>query len=209
VIALPTLTLFAGAALLLLLSPGPNMAFVIAHGARYGWRGGVAAALGIGAADLVLTMLTAAGVTAIVAKWPPAFELIRVAGVLYLLWMAYKAWRISASLPAHRELQGSLASVFVRALLNSLLNPKALLFFLVFLPQFVVRGTAPVAQQLIILGAVLTAIAVVFHAGLGILGGAIHRLPSRSHGAARWQSRGLVLVLTMLAVRLALTSRPA
>lgn len=203
------LPLFTGAVLILLMSPGPNMAFVIAHGAGYGWRGGVAAALGIGGADLVLTMLTAAGVTAMVAQWPPALDLIRVAGATYLLWLAYKTLASSGAMPSQAPIQSSLASVFVRALLNSLLNPKALLFFMVFLPQFVIRDTTPVARQLIVLGGVLTAVAVVFHAGLGIFGGAIHRLPSRSHGAARWQSRGLAFVLVLLAVRLALTSRPA
>lgn len=70
IVDLATLSLFSAAAGLLLLSPGPNMAFVVAHGVSHGWRGGVAAALGIATADLVLTALTAAGVTAVVSGWP-------------------------------------------------------------------------------------------------------------------------------------------
>ena len=206
---LSTLLLFMGAVLLLLMSPGPNMAFVIAHGARYGWRGGVAAAFGIGAADVVLTAFTAAGLTAVIAQWPPSFDLIRAAGAVYLLWMAYQAIRAPATLPADSPIQASLGSVFVRAMLNSLLNPKALLFFMVFLPQFVDRSTSQIAQQLVILGVVLTLMAVAFHAVLGMLGGAIRGLMSRRVGAAQWQSRGMALVLILLAVRLALTSRPA
>lgn len=89
-ISLVTLGVFSGAVLLLLLSPGPNMAFVISQGVTHGWRGGVASALGIGVADLLLTALTAMGVTALVASWPPAFDLIRCAGVIYLLWLAFK-----------------------------------------------------------------------------------------------------------------------
>jgi threonine/homoserine/homoserine lactone efflux protein len=204
-----TLWLFAGAVLLLLMSPGPNMAFVIAHGASYGWRGGVAAALGIGAADLVLTAFTAAGLTAVIAQWPPSFDLIRMAGAFYLLWMAYQAIRTPAVLPAHSGIQASLGSVFVRAMLNSLLNPKALLFFMVFLPQFVDRGTSHVTQQLLVLGMVLTFIAIAFHAVLGLLGGAIRSLVSRKGGSVQWQSRGMATVLVLLAVRVALTSRPA
>jgi threonine/homoserine/homoserine lactone efflux protein len=98
--------------------------------------------------------------------------------------------------------------VLVPAMLNSLLNPKALLFFMVFLPQFVNPAGAPVAQQIVTLGVVLTAIAVVFHAVLGVLGGAIHRFLSRNKGAARLQSYGLASVLVLLALRLAVTSRP-
>lgn len=203
-----TLLLFTGAVLLLLMSPGPNMAFVIAHGARYGWRGGVAAALGIGAADLVLTALTAAGLTAAIAQWPPSFDLIRWAGVLYLLWMAYKAIRVRAELPTHAHLQASVRSVCIRAMLSSLLNPKALLFFMVFLPQFVVPGSASITRQIVLLGVVLTLIAIIFHIALGMLGGAIRRLASRNGDAMQWQSRGLAIVLVLLAIRLALTSTP-
>lgn len=208
-IELSTLLLFSGAVLMLLISPGPNMAFVIAHGASYGWRGGVAAALGIGAADLILTAFTAAGLTAVIAQWPPSFELIRTAGAVYLLWMAYQVIQSPGVLPAHSGVQASSGSVFMRAMLNSLLNPKALLFFMVFLPQFVDRDAPQVTQQLVWLGVVLTLIAVAFHALLGVLGGAIRRLVSSGGGFGRWQSRGMATVLVLLAVRLALTSRHA
>ena len=204
-----TLLLFAGAVLLLLMSPGPNMAFVIAHGASYGWRGGVVAALGIGAADLVLTALTAAGLTAAIAQWPPSFDLIRWAGAFYLLWMAWKAIRAHAGVPPHSAIQASLMSVFIRALLNSLLNPKALLFFMVFLPQFVVQGSSTVAQQIVVLGLVLTLVASVFHIALGLVGGVIRGYVSDKSQSAKWQSRGLALVLVLLAARLVFTSRPA
>ncbi len=218
IIDLATLSLFSAAAGLLLLSPGPNMAFVVAHGVSHGWRGGVAAALGIAVADLVLTALTAAGVTAAgvtaagvtaaVAGWPPAFDLIRWAGVGYLLWMAWGALRRPGFLQAGQLGTGSLASVAVRAMWNSLFNPKALLFFMVFLPQFVDTGKGRVAEQLLVLGFVLAAIAAVFHAALGALGGAVHRLVPSHPRAARWRGRGMALVLSLLAARLALMSRP-
>ncbi|HEX2011245.1 MAG TPA: LysE family translocator [Roseateles sp.] len=203
-----TLALFALAVLLLLMSPGPNMAFVIAHGLSYGWRGGVAASLGIGVADLLLTALTALGITALVAQWPPAFDLIRWAGVFYLLWMAWQAWRNPGVLAGlGRGPQRSLRAVALRSMLNSLLNPKALLFFMVFLPQFVDATRGPVARQLIALGVLLTLISMLFHAGLGALGGALKRLTAAGTRAARWQSRALALVLLALAIRLALLSR--
>ncbi|RFO96660.1 lysine transporter LysE [Rhodoferax lacus] len=203
-----TLTVFVGAVLLLLMSPGPNMAFVLAHGASYGWRGGAAAALGIGAADLVLTALTAAGITAIVMQWSYAFDLIRFTGVLYLMWMAWMALKRSVSVVTPSAIQTSLWSVFLRAMLNSLLNPKALLFFMVFLPQFVEANATSVMNQVVCLGVVLTIIAVSFHLVLGSLGGAIQRRVSRLQGVAHWQSRGLAVVLFLLALRLALSSRP-
>lgn len=208
-IDLATLAVFSGAVLLLLLSPGPNMAFVISHGVTHGWRGGVASALGIGVADALLTALTATGVTALVASWPPSFDVIRYAGVVYLLWLVFKTLQKKPGLDTAQQHRVPLGRVFLQAMLNSLLNPKALLFFVVFLPQFVRPEAGSIAVQLMLLGGVLTLVAGVFHVLLGIFGGALSRFfAGRSKGA--WlQTWGLATVLTVLAVRLAVMSRPA
>jgi len=205
---LQTLLVFTGAVMLLLISPGPSMAFVMSHGFTCGWRGGMAAAFGIAVADLILTVLTATGITGLVAAWPPSFDIIRYSGALYLLWMAYKALGRQRMGEATKASQTPLKSIFARAMLNSLLNPKALLFFLVFLPQFVVPEKGLIAQQIIILGAVLTLLAWVFHAALGAFGGAFERMLSGSGRFARLQPRLLASVLALLAVRLMVMSRP-
>lgn len=206
---LHTLMIFSGAVLLLLLSPGPNMAFVISHGVSMGWRGGLAASLGISLADLMLTVLTATGVTALIAAWPPSFDIIRFSGAVYLLWMAYKLLQPRRAGASHGPRETSLAAVFVAATLNSLLNPKALLFFIVFLPQFVVPAKGMVAEQLLLLGVVLSLIALVFHVVLGSCGCLIGRLFSAPGRMARWQPRLLASVLAVLALRLLLMSRSA
>lgn len=203
-----TLVVFTGAVMLLLISPGPSMAFVMSHGFSCGWRGGMAAAFGIAAADLVLTVLTATGITGLVAAWPPSFDIIRYSGALYLLWMAYKALVSRSTGSAFKGSAVPLKTIFVRAMLNSLLNPKALLFFLVFLPQFVVPAKGLIAQQILILGAVLTLLAWVFHAVLSAFGGAFQRQSSGSGRFARLQPRLLASVLALLAVRLVVMSRP-
>lgn len=205
---LATLAVFSGAVLLLLLSPGPNMAFVISHGVTYGWRGGLASALGIAVADLLLTVLTATGVTALVASWPPSFDLIRYAGVVYLLWLVFKTLQKKPGLDTAGVNRVPLARVFLQAMFNSLLNPKTLLFFVVFLPQFVRPQAGSIAVQLMVLGGVLTLIAALFHGVLGSFGGALSRFFARRSNSAWLQKWGLATVLTVLAVRLALMSRP-
>lgn len=206
---LSTLSIFLGAVLLLLLSPGPNMAFVISHGVAYGWRGGVASGLGIGAADIGLTLLTATGVTAVVASWPPAFDLLRYAGVAYLLWLAWKALAGNGALNLVDAVRVPLSTVFVRALCNSLLNPKALLFFMVFLPQFVRPDHGSIALQLVVLGLLLTLVSGIFHTSLGIFGALLARSFSGTTARfARLQSWLLAAVLLALALRLALLARP-
>jgi len=206
-ISLSTLATFSIAVLLLLCSPGPNMAFVMTCGMQHGVRGGVAAALGIGLADILLTILTACGITAIIIAWPPSFDLIRYAGTLYLLWMAYKALHKSAPVTQAANRTTSLRSVFARSCLNSLLNPKALLFFMVFLPQFVDTHAGMVTQQLLLLGVVLTIISTVFHALLGSFGHVIRQALMRHAKVARLQARLLAAVLSLLALRLLLMTR--
>jgi threonine/homoserine/homoserine lactone efflux protein len=207
-----TLLLFLAATLALFLSPGPNMAFVLSHAATHGPRGGLAVALGIGLADVVLTVLTATGVAGMVAAWPPSFDLLRLGGAAYLLWMAWSAWHHPSQLALTRTGAQSLVTVFRRSALNSLLNPKALLFFLVFLPQFVEASGTPVALQLAVLGGVLTIASVVFHGALGLVGGqlanALSARLAHSPRLAKLPGRIQALVLAALAVRLLLTQRP-
>lgn len=203
-----TLASFSLAVLLLLLSPGPNIAFVLLHGARYGLRGGIAAAAGIGAADLVLTGLTAGGITALVAAWPYSYDLIRYAGVVYLMNLARMSLRRPAPDGAPQGTPLPLAVVAVRAMLNALLNPKALLFFMVFLPQFVTPARGAVTLQLLELGAVLSAIALLFNTMLGAFSGAALRLLAGHGCLARLQPYAVALVLTALALRLAITRQP-
>jgi threonine/homoserine/homoserine lactone efflux protein len=208
-ISLATFGLFLVAVFALFLSPGPNMAFVLSHGMAYGMRGGFAAAIGITLADLVLTLLTATGITALVAAWPPSFDLLRYAGALYLVWLAIQAIRS----PGVVRLKGREATSFIQisrmAMLNSLLNPKALLFFMVFLPQFVDASRGNIALQLAMLGVTLSIAALVFNSALGACGGRVGTFLNRHPQAVKWQGWLLSTMLFGLAARLLVMERPA
>lgn len=204
-----TLSLFLAAVLALFLSPGPNMAFVLSHGIALGPRAGFAAGLGIAAADLVHTLCAATGITALVAAWPHSFDLLRYAGALYLLWLAWQALRSGdASAPACAE-RASFAQVLRRAWLNNLVNPKALLFFMVFLPQFVDPARGSVPAQLAVLGVTLSLAGLVFNTALGACSGVIGRWLQRRRGAAGFQRGLLATVMVGLALRLLLIDRPS
>lgn len=203
-----TLGLFLLAILTLFLSPGPNMAFVLSHGIAHGPRGGMAAALGIGLADVILTVATATGVTALVAAWAPLFDLLRYAGALYLIWMAVRAVRNPGRIAALEHRDTSMPQIVGRATVNNLLNPKALLFFMVFLPQFVDPRRGDVPLQMLTLGVILTVSSMVFHAVLGAFGGRVGSFIDRNPRTAKYQSWFLGAVLIGLAVRLLLLERP-
>jgi threonine/homoserine/homoserine lactone efflux protein len=208
-IDIQTLFLFSAAVLALLVSPGPNMAFLLSHGISDGPRGGLAVAFGITAADLVLTVLTATGVTALVAAWPPSFDLLRYVGALYLVWLAIQALRRRSAATLMQKRASPTGPIFRAAMLNSLLNPKALLFFLVFLPQFVDPAKGSISLQLALLGGLLSAIALVFHSILGVLAGRLVMLFMRSSMTSvryfGWLHVGLFVAL---AARLLWLDRP-
>ena len=188
IIAPQTFLLFLGAVLILMITPGPNMAFVLTSGAAYGWRGGFAAALGIGVVDLVFTLACAFGIAGLIAAYPTAFGVVRWAGAAYLLYLAVGAVR-AARLPADATTTAatteSSRAIFVRGLASNIANPKAILFYLVFIPQFIDAARSPVLAQFILLGASLAAIGVLFHGALGALGAAGARLAGESRKAKR------------------------
>lgn len=204
-----TLLLFLLAVLALFLSPGPNMAFVLSHGVALGPRAGFAAGLGIAAADLVHTLCAATGITALVAAWPPSFDLLRYAGALYLLWLAWQALRSGDARLQARADAADFTRVVRMAWLNNLVNPKALLFFMVFLPQFVAPSRGSVPLQLMLLGITLSLAGLVFNTVLGACSGQIGRWLQRRRGAAGFQRGLLATVMFGLAVRLILIDRPS
>jgi threonine/homoserine/homoserine lactone efflux protein len=208
-IGIATLSLFLLAVLALFLSPGPNMAFVLSHGVAHGPRGGFAAAIGISAADLVHTLFAATGVTALVAAWPPSFDVLRYAGALYLVWLAVQALRSGGQRQNAHAQPAGFGRIVRMALLNNLVNPKALLFFMVFLPQFVDPARGSVALQLVQLGVVLSMAALAFNTLLGACSGQVGRWLQRRPGAEKFQRTLLALVMVGLAIRLLMLDRPA
>lgn len=206
-ISVSTLAMFSVACLALVLSPGPNMAFVVSHGATQGPRAGLAAALGLGMANLVYTTLTVSGLAAVIHAWPPAFDLIRYTGVAYLSWLACKALRQDGRLRRYQAARRSWLAISARAALNSLLNPKPMLFYMVFLPQFVEPARGHAALQILALGGLLTTISLIVNGLLGTLSGSVQRLfPEGPNTAGKVGSRVLAAVFALLALRLALLS---
>ncbi|QBZ89900.1 LysE family translocator [Pseudomonas viciae] len=202
------LYLFVIAALLLLIVPGPNMAFVTSHALAHGWRGGFAAALGISFSDLLMTLMVSAGIGALVMSWAPAFELLRLAGAAYLLWLAWQALRTPALPTATQPQMTSFWRIFGRGALNSLLNPKALLFFMVFLPQFVTVKAGNISLQLVFLGVLLALIALIFHSVLGVCAGQLRGKLAGGGISKRLGTYGFATVMTALAARLLFLDRP-
>ncbi len=209
-VTLPTLGLFVLAALALMVSPGPNMAFVLAQGAAHGPRGAFAGAVGIALADFVLALAAASGVAALMAAWAPAFDLLRWGGAAYLVWLGVQALRSGApNTHTASAPPAGLARVARMGFVNTLMNPKALVFFVVFLPQFVHPAQGSVSAQMVQLGVVMSLVSLLFNTALGSAAGVLARRVAASERGARLRQRLLAGVMFGLALRLLVMARPA
>lgn len=133
---------FTLATVVIALTPGPDMTFFLGRALTQGRAAGLAAMAGATCGILVHTTLVAFGLSALVVAAPAAFMALKVGGALYLLWLAVQAIRHGSalSLPGRPTPRASLGATWASGLAINLLNPKILLFFMTFLPQFVAAG---------------------------------------------------------------------
>lgn len=203
------LALFAGASLLMVLTPGPNMIYLVSRSICQGPHAGLISLLGVVTGFLLHMLAAAAGLTAVFLTIPLAYDVVKGCGVVYLLWLAWNAAKPGArSVFEARDLPHDLPSrLFVMGFFTNLLNPKIAMFYLAIFPQFL----APEYGSLFIqsLGLGLTQIAVSFTVNSAII--------LCAAGAARWVGRNplwltiqrylMGAVLCSLAVKLAIQER--
>ncbi len=165
---LSDLLFFALAALIVVLTPGPNMIYLISRSICQGRAAGVISLFGVLAGFLVHMLAAAVGLTALFLAIPLAYEVLKWAGALYLLFLAWQAVRPGArspfearSLPADRP-----RKLFLMGFLTNLLNPKIAVFYLAIFPQFVSPEHGPVFLQSLVLG--FTQIGVSFTVNLAV-----------------------------------------
>lgn len=195
---LATVAAFAGAGILLNLTPGSDVMFASASGLSGGPRAGIAAAAGISLGGLVHTALAAFGLAALIAASPATYDAIRWLGAAYLLFLAIKTWR---SPPASRHGTGEnrLYTAFKRGFLTNMLNPKVALFILAFLPQFTTPAAGPIWHQILILGVVFASTGFCITAGYGATAGLLRTALGR---VSKTLNRITALVFGALAIRL-------
>jgi threonine/homoserine/homoserine lactone efflux protein len=200
---------FLIAAVLLNLSPGPDMAFILAQTARNGQRSGFAAMFGVWTGVFLHVLLAALGLSAILATSATAFTVVKWSGAAYLIWLGVQAYRSDgASYSSSTDIrQLSNIRIFQQGVLVAVLNPKVAIFFLAFLPQFVVDGAGPVSAQLFLHGTLIIVVATLIEPPLVILGSKLTRYLGQNSRVAAWMERGLGTLFIGLGIRLALSEK--
>ncbi len=152
--SIATLLAFAAATLLLAATPGPDMTLSISRALAQGKKAALFVVLGTSLGIVVHTMLVAFGVSALITASPTAFLMLKTGGAAYLLWLAVQAIRYGSKFSVNKveTAKGTPLANISSGFWVNLLNPKVIIFFMTFLPQFVSAGDPTVTQKLLFLG---------------------------------------------------------
>jgi threonine/homoserine/homoserine lactone efflux protein len=200
---------FALVALGLVLTPGPNMAYLVSRAITQGRSAGFVSLGGVGLGFIVYLLLAAFGITAMLFAVPVAYGVLRAAGAAYLAWLAWKALRPGGSSPFELRALApdSPRRLFAMGFLTNLLNPKAALLYLSLLPQFVEPSRGHVLAQTLLLGTVQISVSLIVNACIVASAGTVAQFLQGQPVWARAQRYLMGGVLGVLAARMALDSR--
>jgi len=203
------LALFILSGLLLNITPGQDVAYIVSTGAARGWKAGALAALGVNTGCLVHVTAAALGLSAILATSATAFTVVKFAGAAYLVWIGIAMWRENGGNghEAQTKAQKSMRSVYSKGFLTNALNPKVALFFLAFLPQFVAADSTQKPLALLVLGVIFTVNGTFVNLGYAF---AAARTAALFNGGGRyktWIKRAAGTLFLGMGVRLAMADR--
>ena len=163
---------FVLTSLIIEMTPGPNMAYLAVLGASRGRLAGFSAVLGVALGLALLGVAVGLGAGSLILNNRVAYEILRWAGALYLCWLAYDSWKEARQPVAAAPVDQSLSVQFRRGFITNLLNPKAALFFIAVVPEFI-SGPAPSLRELAILVSIYVAIATIVHGLIVLLAGTL------------------------------------
>lgn len=196
---------FALACVVISVVPGPDMMFILANGIARGRAAGVVAAAGMSTGMVGHTVAAALGLGALLQAAPIALEAVRIAGAVFLVYLAITTLRsatdVAAAAPA-RFGGRSLRRTYAMATLVNLSNPKVVLFYLAFLPQFVTEGGWAMPVQFLVMGGMLIVIGFCVDATVGLAAGMLSTVLLRRPAIQKWLNRVSAAIFGGLAVRL-------
>jgi threonine/homoserine/homoserine lactone efflux protein len=197
---------FALTAFLIEITPGPNMTYLAALSLSHGVPTGFAAVAGIAIGLMCYGVAAALGLASLIDSSPVLYEVLRWGGVLYLLWLAWDAWN-SQSDASSETIEGNSRPwlAFRRGLITNLLNPKAAVFYVAVLPEFVRPDGGSLVTQTLLLSFIYVGIATGIHSAIVALAGSVQEIVAAGE-RRRLVRRGLALMLAGIAIWFAMTT---
>ncbi len=204
-----TVLIFAGAALLMAVTPGPNMLYLISRSLCQGRRAGLISWMGVVCGFAVHVCSASFGLTALFMALPLGYEILKYAGAAYLLWLAWQALRPGARSPLHAQTlpDETPRKLFLMGFLTNALNPKVAVFYMSILPQFIQPDHGSVLAQSLLLGGIQTMIASLMNLLIMLSASGIAAWFSANQLLLQVQRYLMGTVLAGLALRLVLQER--
>src|SRR6185503_1524815 len=196
------------ASLIVVLIPGTGVVYTITTGLTLKWRASLAAALGCTLGIVPHILASILGLSAIMNMSAQVFSVLKWAGALYLLYLAWNMWREAGTLELNkRTAETSFMKIILKAIAINLLNPKLTIFFFAFLPLFVSKNSASPTVEMILLSAVFMGLTLIVFAVYGLLASGISAYLMHSARAVRRMQQAFALILAGFAVKLALSEK--
>ncbi|MCG8428977.1 MAG: LysE family translocator [Chromatiales bacterium] len=206
-IELDVLLLFFSASVLLGLSPGPDNLFVLAQSAQHGRSAGLLVTLGLCTGLIFHTTAVAFGLAAVFHTSAIAFTVLKFIGASYLIYLAWQAFRASASDTSQKVAELNPAKLYRRGIIMNITNPKVSLFFLAFLPQFVDIANGSLVAQFLLLGGVFIIATILVFGSISLIAGGIGERFRESPRAQTILNRLAGVVFVGLALKLVVSER--
>jgi threonine/homoserine/homoserine lactone efflux protein len=195
--------LFVVSVVIICITPGPDMIYILAHAISQGPAAGVIASIGMAIGMLVHTTAVTLGLATLMSTAPLLFDVMRYGGAAYLVYIGLRAWLDSSpSQQVNERPRVPLRTVLWRAAVTNLLNPKIAVFYLAFLPQFVDAGRGRAGLQLLLLGLVFVVFGLVIDAAIALAAGRLGQLLVKRKQIDRMLNRVAGTVFLALAARL-------
>lgn len=193
--------------LIVVLIPGTGVLFTVSAGLFLGRRASLYAALGCTLGILPHLLASIAGLAALLHVSALAFHLLKLAGAAYMLYLAWATWRERGSLSLDTPGETGAGRIVLRAVLMNVLNPKLTIFFLAYLPQFIVADAGTPLMQMLGLSTVFMAMTLAVFVVYGLLAHAAQRAILGSPRVLAWMQKGFAAVFASLGINLALSDR--
>ncbi len=201
-------TEFLITSLIVVLVPGTGVVYTVSTGLVRGRRASVYAALGCTAGIIPHLLATVLGLAAVMHTSALAFEILKIAGVAYLCYLAYITWNDTSAFSVDGSMSKATATgLVVKAFLLNIFNPKLTIFFLAFLPQFVDPASGAPLLHLLVLSACFMAMTFLVFVVYGFIAHAFRRFVIDAPGVQAWMRRGFAAAFAGLGVKLALTDK--
>ena len=204
---------FVIAVLLLNATPGPDTAYIVGRSVGQGRSAGLMSALGISAGCCVHSLACAFGLTALLATSAAAFTVIKLVGAIYLVYLGVMLLLKRPAADPHAApvpqatATRSLRALFLQGFWTNVLNPKVVLFFVSFFPQFVSAGSQHKSLAFLLLGGVFVVMSTIWNSGIACLAGSVTRRMGNNPSLRRWLDRGIGSAFVGLGIKLATVHR--